>query len=258
MTVRALKSYRSALFWLAAIVLWEGAYRLGLLNPIILGSPSLMVKAALSDGSTFLEAFQVTALEIAAAIALAWVGGVLFGLIAGALPLLGQVTTPLISAMIAVPFVVLYPILVAWLGLGFQSKIVFGVISGIFPIALSTILGVRLIERGWRGMALAMGATPSQILFRVFVPLALPSIVAGLRLGTSLIVIGVVLAEMLASTGGLGFWISYHRSLFNTGHVYLAILMTLVVATGANALLSVIELRYGRWRIREQSRHDVI
>jgi NitT/TauT family transport system permease protein/taurine transport system permease protein len=240
--------------WIVAailVLLWEGSYRLGLLNPIILGSPSLMVKAAVNDWATFVEAFQVTAFEIAVAIALGWGGGILFGLIAGTLPLLGRVCTPLVSAIIAVPFVVLYPILVAWLGLGFESKIVFGLISGIFPIVLSTILGVRAIERGWRGMALAMGARPSQILFRVMMPLALPAIVSGLRLGTSLIVIGVVLAEMLASTGGLGFWISYHRSLFNTGHVYLGIVLTLAVAAAANALLSLLERRYGSWRVEQ-------
>jgi NitT/TauT family transport system permease protein/taurine transport system permease protein len=77
-------------------------------------------------------------------------------------------------------------------------------------------------------------------------PLALPAIMSGLRLGTALIVIAVVLSEMLGSADGIGFWISYHRSLFNTGQVYLGILMALMVAWLANKVLSGVERIYGR------------
>ena len=97
-------------------------------------------------------------------------------------------------------------------------------------------------------MATAMGASRSQILFQVLAPLALPAIVSGLRLGTALIVIGVVLSEMLASTDGIGFWISYHRALFNSGQVYLGILMALVVAGLANVVLSLLERAFVRRR----------
>jgi NitT/TauT family transport system permease protein/taurine transport system permease protein len=145
-----------------------------------------------------------------------------------------------------VPLVVLYPILLAWLGFGPLSKIVFGVVSGVFPVALNTLIGVRNIDRGFAVMAAAMGASRRQIMFQVMAPLALPAIVSGLRLGTSLIVIGVVLGEMLASTDGIGFWISYHRSLFNTGQVYLGILLALFIAGFANAMLSFLERLYSR------------
>jgi NitT/TauT family transport system permease protein len=82
--------------------------------------------------------------------------------------------------------------------------------------------------------------------------LALPAIISGLRLGTALIVIGVVLSEMLGSTDGIGFWISYHRALFNAGQVYLGILLALLVAGLANAALSLVERFYAR-RTRDQS-----
>ena len=59
--------------------------------------------------------------------------------------------------------------------------------------------------------------------------LALPAIVSGLRIGTSLVIISVVQGEMLTSTDGLGFLISYHRALFNVGHVYFGIVLVLVI-----------------------------
>jgi NitT/TauT family transport system permease protein len=228
------------------LALWEAAFRLGLLSPIIFGAPSLIVRAAIQDGATFLLAFRITLLEIAAAILIAWSLGILLGVIAGSLPIAARVCAPVLSALIAVPLVVLYPLLIAWLGLGPASKVVFGVISGIFPIALNAMVGVQGIDRGYARMAAAMGASRRQIMFQVLAPLALPAIVSGLRLGTALIVIGVVLSEMLGATDGIGFWISYHRALFNTGQVYLGILLALLVAGLANAALSLIERLYAR------------
>jgi NitT/TauT family transport system permease protein len=229
---------------LLVLAVWESAYRAGLLNPIIFAAPSLILSAAVKDGWTFLSAFRVTMFEIAMAILIAWSVGIVFGVVAGALPILARICAPILSALIAVPLVVLYPVLLAWLGLGTASKIVFGTISGIFPIALNTLVAVQSIDRGYAVMAAAMGASRRQAMFQVMAPLALPAIVSGLRLGTALIVIGVVLSEMLASTDGIGFWISYHRGIFNTGQVYLGILLALVVASIANAALSLIERAY--------------
>lgn len=226
------------------VVIWEAAYRVGLLNPIIFAAPSLIVAAAMKDGVTFLSAFQVTVFEVTVAVVIAWAGGIILGIVAGAVPFLARLAAPILSAVLAVPLVLLYPILIVWLGFGPLSKIVFGAVSGIVPIALNTLVGVRNIDRGFAVMAAAMGATRRQIMFRVMAPLALPAIVSGLRLGTSLIVIGVVLGEMLASTDGVGFWISYHRSLFNTGQVYLGILLALIIAGLANAILSSVERLY--------------
>jgi NitT/TauT family transport system permease protein len=233
------------------LAIWEIVFRLEVLSPIIFGSPSLIASAAVKDGWTFLLAFRITIFEITMAILIAWTMGIAFGVIAGSVPVLARISAPVLSALIAVPLVVLYPVLIAWLGLGPASKVVFGVVSGIFPIALNTMVGVREINSGYATMAVAMGANRRQIMFQVMAPLALPAIVSGLRLGTSLIVIGVVLSEMLGATDGIGFWISYHRALFNTGQVYLGILLALLIAGLANAALSLIERVYAR-RTAEQ------
>jgi NitT/TauT family transport system permease protein len=236
---------------LSILAVWEIAYRAGVLSPIIFAAPSLILSAAAKDGWTFLSAFRLTMFEITVAIMVAWSLGIAFGVFAGVWPIVARICAPILSSLIAVPLVVLYPIFVAWLGLGPGSKIVFGVISGVFPIALNTLVGVQNIDRGYVVMAKAMGASPRQIMFQVMAPLALPTIVSGLRLGTALIVIGVVLSEMLASTDGIGFWISYHRGIFNTGQVYLGILLALIAAWMANLVLSLIERAYSRGAVEE-------
>jgi NitT/TauT family transport system permease protein len=233
--------------------LWEAVVRLGFINQIILAAPSDVVVAATADGTVFLRAFGTTALEICAAIAIAWTLGIGLGLVAGSSHNLAAATAPVLSSIFAVPLIILYPLFMAWLGIGPTSKIVFGVLSGFFPIALNTIDGVRAIDRQFLCFARSVGATTIQTYTRVIFPLALPSIVSGLRIGTGLVVIGVVVTEMLASLGGIGYLISYHRNLFNTGHVYLGIILALLMAVAVNVGLTWVDRRVGRWRILERS-----
>jgi ABC-type nitrate/sulfonate/bicarbonate transport system permease component len=102
-------------------------------------------------------------------------------------------------------------------------------------------------------MARAVGATPLQTITQVKMRLALPAIVSGLKVGTSLVIISVIQSEMLSATDGLGFWISYHRALFNTGQVYLGIILVLVLAAISHLALSALEQKFGRARVLEQT-----
>jgi NitT/TauT family transport system permease protein len=238
---------------LAVLVIWELLYRAGLLNPLIFGSPSLMLAAAVKDGPLFVAAFQFTAYEILVAAAIAAIGGVAFGVIAGATAVRSLVFAPTLSAVIAVPLVVLYPIAIAWLGIGAGSKIAYGAVAGFCPVALATLLGIRSIDLRYADMARAMGASRPQILVQVMARLALPAIVSGLRIGVSLVIISVVQGEMLTSTDGLGFLISYHRALFNVGHVYFGILLVVVMAAAAHVALAALERHFGRWRALQQA-----
>jgi NitT/TauT family transport system permease protein/taurine transport system permease protein len=66
------------------------------------------------------------------------------------------------------------------------------------------------------------------------------------------VVIGVIVTEMLTSLDGIGYLISYFRTIFEVGPVYLGILIALICATGVNMLLSYGERRFGRWRELER------
>ena len=247
------RALRAIILFVAWLALWEGIVQLGLVNPIILAGPSDVLSAAATDGRTFLHAFATTALEIGAAILIAWTLGIGFGVVAGSSNVIAAATAPVLSSLFAIPLIILYPLLMAWLGIGPVSKVVFGVLSGFFPIALNTLDGVRAIDRRYLVFARSIGATRLQTYARIVFPLALPSIVSGLRIGTGLVVIGVVVTEMLASLGGIGFLISYHRTLFNTGHVYFGIVLALIMAVTVNMGLTWLDRRIGLWRILERT-----
>jgi len=235
------------------LAMWEAIVRVGVASQIILAAPSDIVLAAVKDGGVFLRAFVTTMIEIGAAILVASTLGIVVGVVVGSSHTLAAATAPLLSSIFAIPLIVLYPLLMAWLGIGPLSKIVFGVLSGFFPIALNTIDGVRAIEQRYLVFARSIGATSLQTYARIVFPLALPAVVSGLRVGTGLVVIGVVVTEMLASLGGIGFLISYHRTLFDTGHVYFGMMLALMMAVVVNIGITWLDRRLALWRMLEQA-----
>jgi NitT/TauT family transport system permease protein len=236
---------RRLLILVLALGIWEAIFRLGAVNPVIVGSPSLVLAAALKDGATFLHAFQVTAYEMLVATAIAWTGGIATGALVGAGRRRARVFSPIFAGLIALPLIVLYPVVVAWTGIGPVSKIIYATAAGFFPIVLATVSGIRSIDFRYVELARALGATRFQVVSQVMLRLALPAIVSGLRVGTSLVIISVVQSEMLSSVDGIGFLISYHRSLFNVGQVYLGIILVLVAAAAVNLAVSALERRLG-------------
>ena len=88
---------RRAIIALALIALWEAAYQFGALNPIIFGAPSLIIKAAITDGTSFLTAFRITLFEIAVATAIAWINGISLGVMLGASHLASRIADPIVA-----------------------------------------------------------------------------------------------------------------------------------------------------------------
>ena len=238
----------------AVLILWELLPRLELVSPIILASLSVTLYAGISNFGTFAQHLLITMGEIALGLLIAYGVGGIIGLLLGSIRSFRQVLLPLFSSVYAVPFVIVYPVLTAWWGIGPESKVLFGGIYGLFPMVLATAAGVQTVDRQLVLATRSMGASTRQILLQVMVPSALPSIVSGLRLGGALVVIGVVVAEMMASTSGIGFLISGYRTMFMTGEVYFGILLVLVMAGTLDWLIGTIERRTATWHSKDAPR----
>ncbi len=228
----------------ALLLAWELVPRLGLVPPIILAPLSETLLVPFYQFKIFASALMFTLGEMIAALAIAYIGGGIVGIVVGSAKPLRQTVLPLISSVYAIPFVVIYPIMTAWLGIGVSSKIWFGGLYGFFPMALASAAGVQTVDARYILAAKAMGATRVQVLTQVFVPAALPAIISGLRLGGALAAIGVVVAEMMASTNGIGFLITQNRTMFRTPEVYFGVILVLVLAWSLDAAIRQVERRF--------------
>jgi NitT/TauT family transport system permease protein len=238
--------------WIVVIVgTWELLVRTGLISQLLLPAPSGIILAGVKNGAAFLSAFKVTVLEIAASALIAVTLGLFIGIAGSTSSVSAILIGGMLASFFAVPVIILYPLLMAWVGIGSASKVLFGVLTGFVPIALNTLNGIRALEPRYLTMGRAMGATRFQLYTRIIIPFALPSIVAGLRVGLGLTVIGVLVTEMLASAAGIGYLITYYREMFETGHIYLGIILALLLAVGMNKILTIVERRFVGWESRK-------
>jgi NitT/TauT family transport system permease protein len=180
---------------------------------IIAAHASRYIPTASASASSLVDRFQDGTIfdplgDTTSAIGIAFVisalGGVIIGLVLGCSRLLGAIFDPIVMAMFAVPRFVLYPVALAIWGVGPTSKIAMGVLSGLFPIALNTIAGLRAVNPSLDKLGRSLGCSRLRMIRSIYLPAALPSIMVGVRLGFSLCFMGVVLAELFAASKGLG------------------------------------------------------
>lgn len=235
------------LLMLGILILWEAVPRLGLVHSLFLPPLSEAVMAAYRSYPMYLQNLLVTLGEVAAALVIACGGGVMLGALIGSVPPLRRTLSPLLSSLYAIPLVVLYPLMAAWLGIGPESKIAFASVYGMIPAALASAAGIQGIDAQLSLTAKSMGATLFQRIVHVIVPAAIPSIISGVRIGGALAIVGVVVAEMLLSTAGLGFVITTYRTLLDGPHVFAAILFVLVIALAFDWAVRLLERRVAPW-----------
>ncbi len=240
----------AAIRWTVVALLlaaWEALPRLGLVPRLFLPPLTAALAAGIADAPVFAAALLVTLGEVALAALLACGGGILAGAVLGGVAPVRRLLLPVVSGLYAVPIVILYPAMTAWFGLGSASKVAFAALYAAFPTALAMAAGMRTIDPNLLLTARSMGARPGQLLLRVVLPAAIPTVLSALRLGGALCIVGVVVAEMLVSTAGIGFLVTSYRTVLDSPHVFAAVLLVVAVIALFDAGARWAERRAAGW-----------
>jgi len=188
------------------IALWQALVSFGYAPVTLLPPPGLvfgrLLQQLLTD--TFRQEIAATLFRLFAGFSIAVVLGVAIGLAAAVSPAINAVVRPIVRVLAPLPKVALYPALLLLVGFGHESKITLVAADALFPILLSTYFGASTVEQKLIWSAMAAGTPPREILFKVVLPAAAPSILTGCRIGLVISCIVVFLAEMITSTDGLG------------------------------------------------------
>jgi NitT/TauT family transport system permease protein len=153
-------------------------------------------------------------------IVLGFIVGAAAGLLAGFLlarsRTVNLVLSPYLVAAQSTPVLALVPLLILWFGPGLLSKVVICALIVFFPIAISTLVGLRSVDPGLIELGRSLRATSRQILMTLELPAALPTIMGGIRIGVTLAVVGAIVGEWSGADRGLGVLINEARaSLFD-------------------------------------------
>jgi NitT/TauT family transport system permease protein len=227
---------------------WEFLPRWDVIPRLFVPPLSEAVGTLVANYEEFLATLPTTFGEILASYLIACGGGITAGLAISSSAAARRMLLPVIRGAYAVPIVVLYPVMLVWFGLGAESKIGFASIYAFIPTMLTVVAGVSALSPALHETARAYGATRLQQILYISLPASLPSMVAALRLGGALVIVGVIVAEMLGAADGLGFIITRHRTLLHSPGVYAGIILVLMITGCHELLLRRLEVRVATFR----------
>ena len=176
------------------------------------------------------------------------IGGMILGYITATWRRVGEVLEPFVTAFYTLPRLALAPLFLMWFGLGMEFRVVFAATIVFFLVYYNTYFGVREVSNELLAAVRIMGANRMQLALRVVVPSALVWVTAGLKISVPYALVGVVVAEMLASDEGVGDLLSKSASQFSTYGTFAAIAALLVMALAIDWLLTLVTRRALRWR----------
>jgi NitT/TauT family transport system permease protein len=158
--------------------------------------------------------------------------------------LVERLISPYIVAAQATPILALAPLLALWFGPGLTSKVIICGLIVFFPIAVSTMVGIRSVDAGLLEMARSFRATRRQILTTLEVPAALPSILGGMRVGVTLAVVGAIVGEWAGAERGLGVLVNLARgSLFDIPLMFATLVTIALLGIALYLVVVVLERR---------------
>ncbi|MER7274539.1 ABC transporter permease [Dactylosporangium sp. NPDC000244] len=235
----------------AVLGMWELAAELGWAKKSFSSSPSLVwhsMKDYFGPGGTGWSDIGASSQEFALGFAISVAIGVPLGILMGWYPRLDALVNPLVIFLNSSPRIAIAPLFVIWFGIGFQSKLWVVVLSAVVPVIVNARAGVVTIEPSLIAMSRSYGSSDLRVLRTVVLPGSIPAISSGLRLGIGAAWLGVVLAEFIASTKGLGFVVVTSANNFATDRLFVAVVVISALGMVATALLTQVERYFDRWR----------
>ncbi len=232
------------------LLLWEGLVRWQDYPPYILPGPGdvwARFLAAAADGSLARHA-SITLVEVLGGLVLGVSVATLLGYLLAKSPLLDQLVSPYIVALQAFPVVALAPLLVIWIEDSLIRTMIVAALVLFFPVLVNIIAGLRSVEPELVAMMRSLQATRWQMFIKLEAPFALPVLLAGLKIGATLAVIGAVIGEFVGADRGLGFLINLAQGLLDTPLMFVALFTLAAIALGLYGLVSLLERHLLAWK----------
>ena len=171
----------------------------------------------------------ITALEVVVGFVLGSILGALIGYALGVSPRVEAVLSPYLLALQIAPKVAFAPLFVMWLGYTIYPKILVAILIVFFPVLINVLSAMRTMDTDMINLARSFSATRMQVFGMVEYPTTLPALFSGLRIASTLAVIGVVVGELVGGNQGLGYMLVYFEGQGNTAAVFVVIAALTVI-----------------------------
>lgn len=252
--VRASAPRRAALYRAGGVtlvaVLWVVLTHFQLVRPTFLPGPAAVAKAAMAQWRSGVLVADVltTFREIAISLGLSCVVGIPVGVVLGLLRPLKRAVEPLLGLFLTAPLVAFVSICIIWFGFGPASVVALGFAAGVVNVVISTALGVEGVDRVLLRVARVFCRSNAARFWKVVLPAAAGTVVAGVKFAAGRVVVGVVVGEMFGSSLGLGARLVETANFFDTPSFYASVFGLAATAVAVTAGVDLLETRLARFR----------
>ncbi len=226
------------------LALWQAATTGGWYTSVLLPPPIEVARVFGAQWPDLLRHVGASLTRVCVGLAIACITAIPLGLMIGRFKWLDQITDWTIQIFRSLPGIALIPLAILFFGIGDKPAIILITLAAFWPLIISTIFGVKSVERTLLKVARVARAGDALVLRDILLPSALPSILTGLRLAAGAGWLTVVTAEMMAVKSGLGYYIMYAQTTFRAEEIIAGI-----VTIGAIGLLFDQGIRLLRHRI---------
>ncbi|WP_137922566.1 ABC transporter permease [Hydrogenophaga sp. 2FB] len=244
-----LQRYSTALWSLAVLVVFMAAWEFG---PGALGVPEFVLPpfsrvwdeaVRIWGTERLLWHAGITAAEVVVGFILGSLLGALIGYALGLSPKVESILSPYLLALQIAPKVAFAPLFVMWLGYTMYPKILVAVLIVFFPVLINVLSAMRTMDHDLINLARSFSATRLQVFRMVEFPTTLPPLFSGLRIASTLAVIGVVVGELVGGNMGLGYLLVFFEGQGNTAGVFVVIAALTVIGIFAYYAVVIAEKR---------------
>lgn len=232
------------------LIVWETAAARGLLNPILLPAPSRIAEefVALAVSGDLVLHLGVSAWRALLGFMLGGGLGLAAGIFVGFSYKAERLIDPSLQMLRTLPHLAIAPLFILWFGFGETSKVLLIAKGAFFPLYVNTFLGIRSVDKKLFEVGRVLEFNRWQLITKLIIPASLPHILLGIRLSIGVAWLGLVVAEMMGSSAGVGYLMNDARSFSLTALVFVCIILFAAAGKLTDSAVKLLERRLLRWQ----------
>jgi ABC-type nitrate/sulfonate/bicarbonate transport system permease component len=207
------------------LAMWEVLVRVLGIPTFVLPAPTLIVTTIFTDSAMIFRHLQVTLFEIACGYVLAAAMGFVVSLATVYSVAFRRGALPLIVAAQTIPVIAIAPILVIWFGYNAVPRIIITALVAFFPLTISFVTGLQSVTPDFVAFFRSLNASEFQIFLKLRLPAGLANIFAGLKVATTLAVVGATISEWVGASEGIGYLMAQDTAQINTARVFASLVV---------------------------------
>jgi NitT/TauT family transport system permease protein len=232
------------------LVIWEILAHLLLENELLIPPPSSVIRSfwRLTLSGQLNRHFSATLVEFAYGFSAACFVGVVLGYFMGMYKWIDEIMDPWIATLYSIPIITVVPLIIIWFGIGMLSKVIVVFKITAVAIILNTAAGIKNLDPVWLELARSLRLSGWETTYKIRIPGALPYIITGMRLGVGRALLGVIVAELMASNAGLGYLLRDSSETWDSPKLFVTVLLLAAIGLVSFNLIKRFERRIAPWR----------